>query len=308
MRKTASFLLFFLLLLLSLSRSLCADKALVISTEEIVVLFEKPLEPAAREVVDLYKGLKLDLEASFGWSFTFRPKVLLIKDRERFTEMVRSDLFVALAVPERDLIVIDYSRMNARPFTLKTTLKHELCHLLLHHHIRGAELPTWLDEGVAQWASEGFAEIIMDTKGSLLRQATLSGRYIPMGDLAEGFPRDRRSLILAYEESKSFVEYINREFGEDGILRVLGHLKNGNQVDAAILKGLSIPLDELETRWHSHLRKKTTWVTYLSTHLYGILFFVAALITIGGFVRLLIKRKRRYADDDDNDDDPPLTE
>jgi hypothetical protein len=265
----------------------------------VVVVFQEPLRTAAKEVTDIYPGLKAELEKALMWRLNFRPEVLLIRDRERFVRMAGSDLFVAFAVPQRNVVVIDYSKMHTDPFTLGTTLKHELCHLLLHHHIRRTKLPKWLDEGVAQWVSGGVAEIIMDTKRSVLKEVTLSGDYIRIDELADGFPHDRRSLLLAYEESKSLVEYIDRRFGRKAMLEILDYLKDGQDVEVAILKCLSVPLDELEQRWHRHLRKKTTWFTYLTAHLYRILFFLAALVTIIAFIRVMIQKRRRYEDEDE---------
>lgn len=297
MIRKASFFLFVLFIILF--QPVYAEQTGIIQTNEVIVVFEEPLRSAAKEVTEIYAGLKVELEETLIWRLNFRPKVLLIKNRKTFERMTGSKFYVAFAIPQKKLVVIDYSKMNTHPFTLGTTLKHELCHLLLHHHIRRDNLPKWLDEGIAQWVSDCIAEIIMDTKQSVLKEATLSGNYISINGLTESFPEDKKSLLLAYEESKSFVEYINSKFGRNGILNILKYLKDGYEVDVAILKGLSIPLDELESRWHSHLRKRTTWFTYLTTNLYGILFFLAALITICGFIRLLIK-KRRYKDEEDD--------
>jgi hypothetical protein len=96
------------------------------------------------------------------------------------------------------------------------------------------------------------------------------------------------------------VEYINREFGTSAIPRILHYLENGDEVDVAVQKSLSIPLEELEGRWQIHLREKTLWIIYLGDNLYTILFFFAALITIYGFIRLLIK-KRMYKDEDEDE-------
>ncbi|VAX32275.1 hypothetical protein MNBD_NITROSPIRAE02-1385 [hydrothermal vent metagenome] len=272
----------------------------IIGNSEIIVQFEKPLKNAAKEVENIYPGIKTGLEKTIGWRVTFRPTVVLIKDSKTFRKMAGNNQFVAFAVPRKNLIVIDYSKMKTHPFTLEITLRHELCHLLLHHYIRKENLPRWLDEGISQWVSGGIAEIIMDTKRSPLKDATLSGRFIPISALAEGFPKDKKSLLLAYEESKSIVEYMGREYGSKGVLEVLNNLKNGDGVDAAIQKALKIPVQELEIRWHKQLEKRITWVTYLSGNLYEILFFLAALITVVGFIRLLLK-KRNYKDDDDDD-------
>jgi len=274
----------------------------VIRNSEIVVQFEKPLKNAAEEVKDIYPDIKAGLEKTIGWKVTFRPTVLLIKESKTFRKMVGNNQFVAFAVPRKNLIVIDYSKMKTHPFSLEITLRHELCHLLLHHYIREENLPRWLDEGISQWVSGGMAEIIMDTKRSPLKDAVLSGRFIPVSALTKGFPKEEKSLLLAYEESKSIVEYMGRKYGSNGVLEVLNNLRDGDGVDAAVQKALKIPIQELETRWHKQLKMRITWFTYLSSNLYDILFFLAALITIAGFIRLLM-RKRNYKDDDDYEDE-----
>jgi hypothetical protein len=187
--------------------------------------------------------------------------------------------------------------MNTKPFSLGPIIKHELCHLLLHDKIGKVMLPRWLDEGVSQWVSDGIAEIIMSRKGSILDGAVLSNRLLSLRRLDERFPRDEKSLLLAYEQSKSLVEFIIQEFGRKGLLDLLKHMEGGNEVELAILKSFSIPLDELQRRWQTHLKNSITWFTYLANNLYGILFFLAALITVAGFVRVVIK-KRRYEDED----------
>ena len=267
---------------------------------EITVLFEAQLDSAAKEVADIFPEIKASVEGIFGWGLNQIPSVMLIKDRKRFQKMTGNTLTVAFAVPERNLIVIDYTRMNIHPFTLENMLKHEFCHLLLHHHIRRHLLPRWLDEGVCQWVSDGIGDIIMDQKRSLLNKAAFRGKFVPLGSLRKGFPPDKRSMLLAYEESKSFVTHIVSRFGKEGVLSVLEHMKKGESVDTAILSALSTPLDTLEEQWHNSLRKKMTWFTHLSYYLYEILFALMALISIYAFIKIMV-RKRAYMAEDTED-------
>lgn len=294
--------LFLICLLLFLPVPLRGAEPHAVETDAVIVLFEEPMEAAARGVSDIYPVLREELEETLGWRLDSRPAVLLVKDRETFQGMAHSNLFTAFADPRQELIVIDYSRMTADPSTIATTLKHELCHLLLHRHIQNANLPKWLDEGVAQWVSGGMAEIIMRRDRSVLNRAVLSGSYIRIEDLTERFPEDRTSLLTAYEESRDLVEYIVREFGTAGLLDILRHLKEGDTPERAIRRGLLIPLDELEREWLKDLRNRATWLTYLTVHLYQILFFLGALLTILGFIRAVI-RKRRYRDNIFPDDE-----
>ncbi|NIQ39269.1 MAG: hypothetical protein GTN81_11840 [Proteobacteria bacterium] len=276
-----------------------AQERNIVQTEHVVVVFEKTFGRAAEELLEVYGLVRTELEGALTWPVSFRPTIVLVNEREVFEHMAGSDLTVAFAIPEKKLIVIDYSSVTRRPFSLRTILKHELSHLLLHDQIRGGNLPKWLDEGVSQWLSDGIAEIMMDGQRSILREAVLSGTYLRLEELEEGFPTDRRSLLLAYEESRSLVEFIGSEFGTKGITNILEHLKEGDTIDVAIDKSLSISLYDLEKRWHHHLQKWPTWIIYLTANLYVILFFLAALVTVLAFIKVMIKKRRIRQDRDD---------
>lgn len=270
----------------------------MIKGQEVVVHFEKPLRKVAREVIRLFPAVKEELENTFKTEINFTPDVMLIKDRNTFQMIVSNGPVVAVAMPGKDRIIIDNSSMKRHPFTLKITLKHELCHLFLHQIVGRGKLPKWLNEGLAQWASDGIAEVIVDENKDLLKQAILSEQLISLEDMETTFPADRLSLLLSYQESKSIAEYMISEFGFNRILRVLNSLRRGSEINEAIYEGVSISLYELETNWHEHLRRKITWFSYLSQHLYQILFILAALLLTYGFIRVLI-RKWTYRDDEE---------
>jgi hypothetical protein len=271
-----------------------------IQTKEVIVIFEEPLETVAKDVAKVYPAVKADLVSTLDWKVDVIPDVILVKDKSTLRKMVGSDIIIAFAIPERNLIVLDTSRVYTRPFTLEATLKHELCHILLHSNIKDERLPRWLDEGVCQWASGGIAELMADDGDRALTKATISDSVISIGDLIR-FPRDEKSLLLAYEESKSIVEYIVSEYGKQGILQILKYLKEGHSIDDSIQKSLSVSTSELEIKWLAYLKRKHTWFSYLSYNIYTILFSLAAVITVYGFIRLL-KKKRAYVDEDEEKD------
>jgi len=273
------------------SPNLFAGEIHCLKGNNMVVLFEPSLEPAAREVAEIYPQVKAQLEKAFGWDLNLTPSIMLFKQTENFQTIAESPLTVAFAVPTKNLVVIDYSRMNIQPFTLENTLKHELCHLLLHHHIKASFLPRWLDEGVCQWMSDGIGDILIDKKRSFLNRAALSKRLIPLKALETSFPQKENSLILAYEESKGFVTHMTSRFGRKGILKILDFMKKGHDTDTAILMALSIHPQVLEKEWHDSLRSKITWFAHLSYHLYDILFALMGLMTLLAFIRLIIKKR-----------------
>lgn len=273
----------------------------ILENDSVIVSFDAPLQNAASEVLQIYPIVRSELTNDLGWRTEFRPKVVMIKDSASFRKVVNSDLVMAYAIAREDLIVIDYSRMNVYPFTLRTTLKHELCHLELHHHIASKNLPRWFDEGVCQWVTGGLAEIMATGNRSMLREAALAHRLISFEGLAERFPADGRDLLLAYEESKSIVEYIIKEFGVSAVRGILENMSRGENLENAVQKSLLLSLDELEKRWRSFIEGKTSWVSYIGDNIYEILFLFGALITVYGFF-IFLKRKKEYKDEDEEEE------
>ena len=282
--------------------SFSAAQQTALRARNIVVIYDPTLESAAREIVRIYPELKLELEELFEWGLGIKPQVLLVRDTQAFQKITHSDLIVAFAVPEERLIVIDYSRMTIHPFTLSITLKHELCHLLLHHHISRENLPKWLDEGICQWVSDGIGELFVSQNLSGLDAAVMSGSIIPLKELTNYFPRDKASLTLAYEQSKSVIGYIERQYGTGAILNLLDHLKNGDTVEEAVRGSLGISFERLEKQWLDHLESTPRWLVLLASNIYSILFFLAAVLTFFGFVKLLGRRKRVYEEWDEEDE------
>jgi hypothetical protein len=269
----------------------------------IVVRYEPTLFAAAKEVAQTYPVLKKELEKTLGWEIRFKPTVLLIKEEATFRALSGGEMIVAYAKPGSNLIVIDYSRMGTHQFTLGITFKHELCHLLLHSFIPHG-LPRWLDEGVSQWVTGGLAEIFVEDRRSLLKEAALSGRLLPLRELTSAFPENRAGLMLAYEESRSFVEYLADTYGSRKLLDVLSALRNGATAEEALARTLGLSTAALEKEWAAHVRERVTWLIYLSDNVYDILFFLAALLTIVAAVKTLLRRlsRRRIAAQEEDEE------
>lgn len=274
----------------------------ILESDTIQVYFEKPLMPEAQKIIHIFPRVKNELETIIAWNVDFRPSVLLVPDDETFSMMAGNASFVAYAIPERMLIVINDARMSREPYLLPFTLKHELCHLLLHRYIQGTRLPRWLDEGVCQWSSGGFTELITGRKPPDLAWAALSGRFISLEKISLNFPEDDQSLSLAYEESRSIVEFMVKNFGKNGVLNILRSLRQGQDIRNSVPVSIGIPLDELEKEWQKNQSRAVILVAYFMGNIYTILFLLAAVLTITIYLRMLI-RKRRIKDTEPPDED-----
>ena len=276
-------------------------EAVTMRTTDANIIFEESLTGVAKEVSKEYPSIKSELTKTFKWDIDFRPDIVLVKDRRQFMDIAGSDIIVAYAVPDRNLIVLDTSRIYAKPFTLETTLKHEACHLLLHRQIEQDRLPRWLDEGICQWASGGIAELLSGEEEGIFDKAVISGSLIDIRTLAR-FPSDERNLVLAYQESKSIVQYIVARFGSQGLLALLENMHRGDTVQEAARRTFSISLPELEKAWQSSVKRKHTWFLYFSDNIYTVIFTLTAVITVYGFIRL-VKKRRAYKDEDSEEDE-----
>jgi hypothetical protein len=97
--------------------------------------------------------------------------------------------------------------------------------------------------------------------------------------------------MLAYEQSKSAVVYLDRQYGKQAILNILGDLKNGEPLETAIFQNLSLSVNQLEKEWLTDIERTPRWLVFMANNIYGILFFVAAILSIVGFIRMLVRRK-----------------
>lgn len=262
----------------------------------VVVLFPPTLGAAAKETVQMTPGIKKDLQKTFGWSFHFKPTIILMKDSRRFHQMTHSPLIVGFAIPKKDLVVIDYPR-TGNTVDFRNILKHELCHLLLHKHIRNVPIPRWLDEGVAQWTSNGVMDILHGQRDALLPKAAFSDRLIPLGALNKGFPGNPNALRLAYEESRSVIDYIISTHGKSGLLEILALMKEDIPLREAFTTAFGTPLYKIEKEWQASLKQNIAWFAHLSYYLYEILFALGGLIVIYGFIKVL-RKKRAYMEEE----------
>ena len=106
------------------------------------------------------------------------------------------------------------------PNDLKTTVEHELVHILLDQFVgtQGRYVPRWFHEGLAQELSgDGY----LGVKEEDLIQRVRGRNHIPFRDLVQGFPHHNPDrLALAYAQSYSFVAFLRRNLGLPKLLAI----------------------------------------------------------------------------------------
>lgn len=279
------------------------DDYKILETDTAVIHYQPRLDNVAQQIVRMYPPVKLELEHTLHLMVDFKPNILLMNDRRRFSKTFGGDMVVAVAIPDRNLMVIDYTRMVENPFMLRTTLKHELSHLLLHRHIDSDSLPRWLDEGISQWVTGGVSELVTDPGWSVLENAAMRDNLLRFDELVS-FPSERRATMLAYQQSKSFIEYIVELYGTNALINILREMKNNASVDRAFATVLPHTLRQVEHNWVNHIQTRVSWFTYISRNMFQFIFLIAAFLLIVAFIKTIFQRRRRD-DDDEYDQLPP---
>lgn len=290
--------LFIIALILTFSLPAHAVEFESIETDDVVIKYEKGLGGVSSEIAGLIPPLKNEIQKMTGLFFNFSFKIVIYKYRETFRGLINNDMIAAFAMPGQDLIVLDYSQFRHDSLILRKIIMHEMCHLLLHKNIAANSLPRWFDEGVSQWVSGGINEIVNLPSTDALKKAFINGTLLPFSMISDTLPSDPATLILSYEQSRSMVDYIVQRYGENAIKGIITRLSNGAVFHDAIIYELRADFTEIEVQWKRDKGKQQyAWLAYISDHIYLILFFIAAFLTIYGFMRLK-KRMRDYKDDE----------
>ncbi len=267
----------------------------------IVILYSPGLGGAAGKSVDIYFSVKKSLEKDMGRQISFTPVMVLVKNGKRFNGMAKNPYFTAFAIGGKNVMVFNWSKITENPISFESTLKHELCHLFLHSYITKTKIPRWLDEGIAQWVSGGISELLNYGTGDNFKAAIIRDKIPHLNDIARFFPGDKAGLDIAYGASRSFINFIADKYGKEKLLRIIDAMHKGDDIGSAVEKSLLLPLGEVEEIWRKNLKGYGALWIWFSIHLYEILFFMAALATILGGLRLA-RKKRDYEDEEDDGD------
>ncbi len=259
----------------------------LLANNNVLITSEGPLKGVKEEVVKIYPSVQRELSQLFDTTISDRIHIHLMTQNE-FIKITRNRYISAFAVPARHTIVINYSRMR-NFYMMKETLKHELCHLFVFK-IAGAKPPRWVDEGFCQWVTSGISEIILGRTEETLRRAVLSDRVIPISKLTT-FPSDKVGLSLAYEESKSFTGFLIKNYGEKRFIDFIKGFRGQDSTEDLFLKTFGISLPEAERQWINSLKGGSQVIRFIAEHIYEILFFLGALLTVAGFIVLLLRKR-----------------
>jgi hypothetical protein len=134
---------------------------------------------------------------------------------------------------------------------VETVVPHELTHLVFATAIANPyhEPPHWLNEGLAVYLSESYAQ----SYRSSVEEAVRNDSIIPLAGLVGAFPTSRERFFLGYGESVSAVDFVVRTYGRDALVGLIRSYAKGVSDDEAFKTAFGVDTAAFEAAWLADL-------------------------------------------------------
>jgi hypothetical protein len=131
-------------------------------------------------------------------------------------------------------------------------ISHELTHLVvgeLTFNCMGVNLPTWLDEGLAENAQGKPSQAEIDAVILAIESQTLPS----LSDIATRFSADGDQASLEYTQSDLAVDYLLHTYGPEKMSSLLAAFQSGLLTDEALLKVYGLDTAGVDMAWWKSL-------------------------------------------------------
>ncbi|MGH7204859.1 MAG: peptidase MA family metallohydrolase [Nitrospiraceae bacterium] len=203
-------------------------------------------------VLEILEDAYRDIGQRFG-SFPSKPIMVVLHTRNTFQSATGSPAWAdALYDPTLGRIQIPTQGALTDEKWLARVLRHEFVHALLYERmgVQAGRLPTWLNEGLAmQLAGDPWPDLDQVVQGEI--------KLIPLSLLEGGWGGlSPEAATVAYLEGNSATLYLIDRFGMNKVGEILGHLKAGQSIAAAMQDKLFMPYDQFQRQWVENLNEK----------------------------------------------------
>jgi hypothetical protein len=114
----------------------------------------------------------------------------------------------------------------------------------------GANCPTWVQEGLAQWLEGGDP----GREDASLAKIARSTRLPQLESLEQPFVGlPEKQAQVAYAGSLSAVAYIVKQYGADGMRRLIASLANGLEPAQALPAAIGLSYADLQRAWEQRI-------------------------------------------------------
>ena len=232
-------------------------------SEHLEILFELEFEALAEKAVAYLEEGYDHISSVMRHKLSEKPPIIIFKSHYDFqqTNIIQAFLppgVAGFAEPLRYRIAIPF---DGDLDNFRNVLVHELTHIFEYDIINRGPLrritnpianpPTWILEGLAEYATEGMNTI----DEMVLRDAVLTDQLIPL-EVMDSSWNYLPNPFLAYKQSHSIMEYIAANHGPEKIGRMLRVWDSQTSTDGLLERLVDMDMQTLDERWQAHMRKK----------------------------------------------------
>jgi len=184
---------------------------------------------------------------------------VILYTQDAFSDITRAPAWAGAVNDGR--IRVPVQGLSSVEQELFRVLKHELTHSFVRQKTRGtclasancgSRVPTWLNEGLAQWMSgdrsgeDAAALVQILDKGNVVPLSQLEGSWMGL---------DRGAVHFAYAWALANIEYIIQTDGMGDIERILDRIGAGMSTETALREVLHSDYNDLMQSTAEYLRK-----------------------------------------------------
>jgi len=165
----------------------------------------------------------------------------------------------------------------------RTTLRHELVHLIQGYKLPLNMTPRWFNEGLAFYLAGQFDWRQRVTLGRVVA----TGQLMPLSMVDRVLSFGRETAGMAYIQSAAAVEFIDQAYGSEIFARVLETMREGRSFDDALARTLDLNPGDFEDLWRLYAQKQYRYLYLLDLPV--MLWFILPFLVI---LAWLLKRYR----------------
>ena len=167
----------------------------------------------------------------------------------------------------------------------RTTIVHELVHIIQGQQVPLNLTPVWFNEGLAVYFSE---EYNLRSK-IILSRAIAKKKLIPLNKLSDVLNFSDLKAELAYDESASVIEYLVQVYGFKVLEEIFENMRSGSGFEKSITIATDIDYSNFSYFWERYVSRTYRWIFLLDIQY--ILWLIMSLLLILAY--LSIRRRNR---------------
>jgi hypothetical protein len=222
-------------------------------TEGKIILYWYDADQAfAQRLLDSAVESLARLEENVGVELQKPVKIIVYQSTEDMQEalIAHGTIFEEQIITLGTVVAPDIVLLHGTHQEVDVTIAHELTHVVVGLATDNpyAELPAWLNEGLAMYNEGGLRR----DNAAALEKAIRENRLISVRSLTSmtGNPDE---VNLFYGEAYSLVEFLLKTYGKEKMSELLKVFKEGSLADDALMKVYGFDQDELEIQWRESI-------------------------------------------------------